>query len=182
MSTTRLAPTLEQFQQWATDCAPAARAVLLAQAFAELERERVNAYIRPIFASYHFMIGKCWQKDPTLAGQPITDEQHLYLCDDDDPQLAAYYDECDRAHRAHGFRGKPGHCPALEAEHLLTIAQSALLDLSTPLFGFRGDSLFGEDRARALKLLIGACMKAERDRIEAAGPYVGPERRTRARR
>ena len=38
-----MAPTLQEFKSWSKDCAPAARAVLMARVFAEMERKRVDA-------------------------------------------------------------------------------------------------------------------------------------------
>lgn len=144
--------TVEQFKQWAIDCAPAAKAVLMAQAFAELERKRVDAYIRPIFESYTFTYDL--ERRGVEPGKRMTNPEHLYMSTDE-VQVAAYFAECDRAHRAHGFKGPAGHCPALTAEHLLIVTQQALMDLAQPLFGI--SDVYGDDRAKYLKLLIGAC-------------------------
>lgn len=172
-------PTLVEFERWARDCAPAARAVCMAQAFAELERERVNAYVRPIFERYAFEYGACWADNPdgTPYHKRIPDVEHLYLCDDE-PGLRAFYADCDQAHRAHGFTGPQGHCPALTAENLLRLTEAALIDLSTPLFGFDSTHLFGDTRRKCLDLLLGACLKAE---AEHRQPYHGKERRQRVR-
>jgi hypothetical protein len=154
-------PTLEQFKQFSADIAPAARAVLMARIFAELERERVNAYIRPIFDSYRFEYAERWKEIDGCRGL-IQDPDHLYLCDDE-PMMRAYYADCDDAHRAHGFKGPQGHCPALTAEHLVTVTERALIDLAEPLFGVSGDHLCGENRTKYLELLIGAALKAEKE-------------------
>lgn len=147
----RVPPTLEQFKQWAKDCAPAAKAVLMAQAFAELERKRVDAYIRPIFEKYQpWEVTERWRD----KGVQIRTERDLYLCEDE-PQLKAYYAECDEAHRAHGFKGEAGKCPALVAEHLHTIAERCLIELAQPLTGI--EDVYGEDRKKYLDILIGAC-------------------------
>jgi hypothetical protein len=161
---TRTPPTLDQFKRWARDSAPVARAVCLAQAYAELERERVDAYIRPIFDRYKFEYAARWSENPdgTPYHKRIPDPAHLYLCDDE-PGLKAFYADCDDAHRAHGFTGPEGHCPALRAEHLLLVAQSALIDLAKPLFGFDSTHLYGEDRRKCLDLLLGACLKADKE-------------------
>jgi hypothetical protein len=164
-----------EFEKWAHDCAGLARAVCMAKAFAELERERVNAYIRPIFDSVKFTVAAKWSKNGDEP-ERILNPDHLYLSDQE-AMVADYFAECDHAHRAHGFRGEPGHCPALEAAELQRIAENALIDLARPLFGFDSSDLFGELRTKALDLLLGACLKAERDRIAAAPPYSGRERR-----
>lgn len=152
-------PTLRQFKQWARTNAPLAKAVLLAQAHAELERERVNVYIQPILARYAFVDGL--SRD-SHKGSPITDTEHLYLVTDE-AKVAAFFKECDAAHRAHGFAGPEGHCPALRAENLLMQAQSALIDCAKPLFGFDSTDIYGENRKKALELLLGACMKADKE-------------------
>lgn len=148
-------PTLAQFKQLSRDLAPAARAVLMARVFAQMERERVNAYIRPLFEAYRFgELPKIHDYDG-----PIADVDHLYLCADED-QVAAFFKECDTAHRAHGFTGPDGHCPALTAERLVVIAETLLIDLARPTFGIEAPQLYGDNRAKYLDLLIGACLKA----------------------
>lgn len=156
--TPRKPPTIGQFKRWARDCAPDARAVLLAQAFMELERERVDAYIRPIFDKYGFEVAAKWQERGRTAA--ITVPRDLYLCDDE-VQVACYFEECDQAHRAHGFTGPKGHCPALVAEGLHRTAKACLVGLAEPLFGIEWGQIFGADEKRYLDLLIGACLKAE---------------------
>lgn len=145
--------TLPAFKQWARECAPAAKAVLMARAFAELERERVNAYILPIFERYAFVDGL--SRDEEHAGKPIAKPDHLYLCTDEE-QVQRYFAECDAAHRAHGFKGPQGHCPALTAEHLLCQTEHALIELAKPLTGI--DNVYGDDRRKYLEILIGACV------------------------
>jgi hypothetical protein len=150
-------PTLAEFKRLSLDLVPLVRAVLMAQAFAELERERVDAYVRPIFDRYGFTVAEKWRE----RGRPerIEKPADLYLCDDE-PGLKAFYADCDDAHRAHGFKGPAGHCPALTAEHLLTIAERALLDLAAPMFGIDPDYLVGDHREKFLKLIQGAAVQA----------------------
>jgi hypothetical protein len=152
---TRRRPTLGEFKQWARDVEPAARAVCLARAHAQLTRERVDAYVRPIFDSYKFEYGAIAHGKTGL----IPDPSHLYLCDDS-PMLAAFYDDCDKAHRAHGFTGPVGHCPALHAGMLQSATENALIDLATPLFHIDHTALYGEDRAKYLDLLLGAALNS----------------------
>jgi hypothetical protein len=147
-------PTLPQFKQWAKDCAPAAKAVLMARAFAQVERERVDAYILPIFARYTFVDGLSRRGDH--RGEKIDRPDQLYLSTDE-ALVAQYFEECDQAHRAHGFKGPKGHCPALTAEHLVIKTEQALIDLAKPLIGI--DDVYGDDRKRYLEILIGACAR-----------------------
>ena len=148
--------TLPAFKAWAKDTVPIARALMLAQAFAAVERERVAKYVRPIFESFPFVYGPIAARCG-LEGQRITTEKDLYLCEDTE-LLTAYYTACDAAHRAHGFRGPEGHCPALTAEYLVMEAERALIDAAAPLFGIT--DVYGDNRKKYLDLLLGACVKA----------------------
>lgn len=162
MQTNRQNPTVEQFKQFAADVAPAARAVLLARIHAETERQRVDAYILPIFRRYGFRY--CGELADKCGGdnQPVSKHGNLYLCED--PRIPEYFEECDAAHRAHGFTGPHGNCPALTAEHLVVETENALIDLATPLFGVESHQLIGDKRAKYLDLIIGAAVKASAER------------------
>ena len=156
MKTQTKQPTLAQFKAWAKDCEPAARAVLMARVFAQVQRERVDAYIRPIFDSYGFVYGKygCERQ-----GQRIEDPKNLYMVEDlDDPLMKAYEADCCDAHTANGFKGPRGHCPALVAENLVMTAERLLMELAHPLFGI--EDVYGDNRVKYLELLIGACLKS----------------------
>ena len=150
------AVTIDQFKQLARDVGPAVSAVLAARVFAECERKRVDAYISPIFEAYRdkFVIDPRWAHEHVNLKGP----KDLYLCVDD-VMVHDFYDDCDKAHRAHGFKGPQGHCPALTAEHLVIVAERALLELTTPTFGIDAD-LYGDNRAKFLELIIGAAVKA----------------------
>lgn len=156
MTMTAKQPTLEQFKAWAKAHKPLALAVLQAQAYAEVRREQVDAYIKPIFDTYRFYVSKEFRD--TAKDERITTPNDLYLTDLDDPLVKAYYEDCDKAHHEHGFTGPKGHCPALEAEHLLMEAQNHLLDCGAELTGISASDLYGDNRAKMLELLLGACM------------------------
>ena len=145
-------PTLDEFKAWAKEHQSLALAVCKAQAFAQVERERVNAYIRPIFDRYSFKNEK---------GEPIKKPDDLYLCKDE-VLCAAYYAECDKAHREHGFRGPEGHCPALVAEDMHRRAAAALIEAGVKLFDIGTAGIYGENRAKMLRLLLGACLIKEK--------------------
>ena len=153
----QLLPTMDQFRQWASDCAPAAKAVLMARAFAQVERERVEAYITPIFQAYRFEYAERWRD---LHTGPIPTVADLHLCDDT-PLVAAFLADCDRAHRAHGFSGPTGRCPAHVAECRVIEAEHALMALAQPVFGIEPSSIHLDYRAEYLELLIGACLTGE---------------------
>lgn len=145
-------PTLGQFKSWAHSHYGLARAVCMAQAFAGRERERIDAYILPLFKRWNF-------KDET--GAEITHPDRLYRCHDES-YCAAFYEACDVAHREHGFKGKHGHCPALRAERLLVIAENALIEAAKKLFGVEVFMLQSDERRKYLDLLLGACLKEEK--------------------
>jgi hypothetical protein len=149
-------PKLAEFKRWAKSHTKLAEAVCLAQAFAECQRERVDAYITPIFQRYAFQYSG--ELIGNLSG-PLPSQGDLYLCED--PRIGDYYEECDRAHRAHGFNGPHGQCPALVAEHLLIKAQNALIDAAIPLFGVECYMMSTEQRTKYLDLLLGACLIKE---------------------
>ena len=157
MPATMKQPTLAEFKQWSRDNYRLAHAVCLAQAFAECERKRVDAYIQPIFEKYGFRADLTLDRETEWHNKPLTTPRDLYLTED--PRLPEYYAECDAAHRAHGFDGPAGHCPALVAENLLIQAQNALLDSGAKLIGFEPYMLYGETREKMLNLLLGAALK-----------------------
>lgn len=141
--------TLEHFKQIARQARPLAVAVLEAQAFARAERARVDAYIAPVFAAFTFVDDE---------GDRIESPRDLYLCEDAE-LCATYYAACDEAHRAHGFTGPAGYCPALVAEHRAIQAEHALLEATAPAFGLEPCAIVLEHRRRWLELMIGAALK-----------------------
>jgi hypothetical protein len=139
----------------------------MAQAHAELKREQVDAYIRPVFDRFNFVIGPNMAGSRRDAGERITDPRQLYLSEDE-AQCAAFYAACDVAHREHGFTGEHGFCPALVAEALLIDAQNALLRSGCDLLGLDDIPCMPKDRAKMLDLLFGACIKAGSEQKRAA--------------
>jgi hypothetical protein len=121
--------TKAKLKSWAKENRPLAETLCLAKAFAEVERERVNAYILPLFETFTFT-----EDSEGCEGEKITNPEHLYLSEDE-KLSAEYYAACDRAHREHGFDGPEGHCPALVAGHLLVQAENLLLGEVTELMG-----------------------------------------------
>lgn len=126
--------------------------VLLAKAAYLVERERVDAYVEPIFATFGFRDKR--------TGELLTKSRDLYLAPDDDrdgdDRQAAYYEAVDQAHRDRGFTGPKGHCPALIAECEMFAAEKALLKAAGEVFGFDADLLYGKNREKMLDLLLGA--------------------------
>jgi hypothetical protein len=142
--------TVRKLKTWAKTNRDLAMSALAARAFAEVERERVDTYIAPIFAGYGFT------DDLGGSGEALTDSRKLYLSTDEE-RCTAYVAECDRAHREHGFDGEPGTCPALVAEDLQTKAENLLLASLAKFIGADGFYTLAL-RAKALDLAIGTCI------------------------
>ena len=156
---------LKGFKVWAAKNYGLAHAVCLAKAFTEVERERVDAYILPIFKRYEFRADIDRFASLPGHGRVLTDPDHIYLTED--PRRTDYYAECDRAHREHGFTGPEGHCPALTAESMLTDAENALLKAGEEVTGVEPWRLCLKTRERMLDLLVGACLKAKNEVVGA---------------
>ncbi len=86
--------------------------VILARARAKVVREHVDSYVVPLLASLPPIMA---DRFADTAGERILDPERLYLTADD-AACAAFYAECDKAHKAHGYDVPAGHCPALTAE------------------------------------------------------------------
>lgn len=145
-----------------------AKATLLAKAFAQCERERVDGYIKPLFELYTFTVARDMGGRDLKAGDPITDFKHVWLAPDE--QTNPWFEECDKEHRKHGFKGPKGHCPALTAESLLVTAENNLLDygLSQLELGFERSSLWGEKREKMLDLLLSMACQQPGFKVEIA--------------
>jgi hypothetical protein len=148
--------TPDKLKAWARENRALAMTVCKATAFAQLERERVDAYVEPIFDRYGFT-----DED----GDPITSPERLYNCEDEQA-CSVYYAECLRAHAEHGWKGDPEHCPALVAEDLQIKAENLLLGSLAEFLGL-GNTMFTfssrhgnplETRKAVLELALGACI------------------------
>lgn len=154
-------PSLNEFKAFSRKNAGLAMAVIAAQAFAAAERARVDAYIVPIFESFKFEFMGELASQAGLSG-PIASKNDLYITEDEE-KVAAYYAACDVAHRANGFDGPDGFCPALCAENDLVKAENALIDAGCELLGLDSSALiYGETRAKMLELLLEACALARK--------------------
>lgn len=104
-------------------------AYLLARAYAELTRERVNTIYREILTQCPVYADR--------TGDQIFSPDKLYLCSDD-ALVRDARDEANKRERASGI--KPAdmpddYCPALVAESLLSDVESCLIDASGAAFG-----------------------------------------------
>jgi hypothetical protein len=156
-----------------------ALAVCEAQAFAEVTKERVNAYVQPIFDSFTFIcegtMAETFDASPRegdtekFVGRRIKtpDDPEFYCLHGRDEsveikdKLRRYYEAVDAEHRRQGYLDlEPGHCPALRAENLHTEAENALIDSAHDLFPIESHQLYGDNRKKYLDLLLGVCIKA----------------------
>lgn len=151
--------TQESAMQWAKENKPLTLAVRNATAFAQAEKARVNAYIKPIFDTYTFYNDREVDGPPHAERTRITGPELMYLSTDEE-QAARYYQECDAAHVKHGWQGTPGCCPALVAHHQQILAENTLIEAGGKLCGIEGRTLTLEKRAAFIDLLFRLCINA----------------------
>lgn len=145
-------PKLKQFIAFCKKNSELAYSVVAAQAFAAVEKERVDAYTQPILDRTPLFDDK---------GDRIVALRYVWHCADESA-VAAFYAECDKAHRAHGFTGPDGHCPALVADYDRIKAENAILKEAGEFFDVETCSMRSEDRNKMLDLVLGACLKDHR--------------------
>lgn len=119
-------PTVTDVKRLAVDLRPFVNAVLMAELFAKMERERV----RPIYAE---VLDYCDVRDKR-TGERITDPDKAWRMSDE--AAAEYYPECDkRIHEVEGWRSLPkGHCPALVAEGIQRDAERLMFTEAAKVF------------------------------------------------
>jgi hypothetical protein len=149
---------VSQLKTWAHSptFAQLSAAVLVAKAAAEVTREKVDAYIRPVFDRYGF-------KDED--GRPIESPRQLYLCKDD-AACDRFFAECTATHRANGYTLPDGYCPALVAETKLIEAENALINEWARVFGVTDGQrahVTLDTRDKLLNLLLGLAVMAGKD-------------------
>lgn len=141
-----------------------ARAAILARAFAETMRARVDPIHAAILAEAPIYVAPEWRERARNAGrlpetsetppERITDWEKLWLASDAD--AADCYAEADRRLRAEGIKPddmEANYCPALVADHLQIDAETALIKHLSETFGFPMPTL-PDHRARALDLAL----------------------------
>ena len=117
-----------------TDITPAIKssvnAVLMAKAFAQIEREKIDAMDRDILLSDIYLSAPSPQNQEKAR---ITKPQDSWLLCDADAKT--YYAVRDFRIKQMGYDLKPGHCPALIAESVLSDARHLLVEVAKPVFG-----------------------------------------------
>ena len=118
----------------------AVTALLLARTFAEVKREQVDQVKREELAAVAYMVAPEHREDG--REERITEPKRDWLMSDED--FADYLHQCEKVELERGIRPadmKPGYCPALVAECLLTDAQRVLVAATEPLTGVKWDQL-----------------------------------------
>lgn len=144
-------PGLAEFKRFAAQHKSLAMAVVQAQAFAQVEQERVMAYIVPLFREYQFTCRH--------TGEALESPDQLYRSGNED-LCADFYKAADHAHREHGFTGPEGYWPNLVADNLRIKAESALIEAGCKWLNL-GEVWDMEHRKRLLEILLGACLKRD---------------------
>lgn len=108
---------------------PFVNTLLMAKAYAELERERVDAIQRRVLSEDVYTGHTRLRLDDGGEEIRILDPKHKHLMDDADSQR--YFAKLNEIHLAEGFaKAADGFCPALVAESLQRKAERALIDAS----------------------------------------------------
>lgn len=106
--------------------------LLMATAFAELERERVNKIQREVLASEVFLMDEK-HLDRGREDARILDPEKAWLMNDVD--APRYYAKLSEIHLDNGFEdAAKGYCPALVAENLQLEAEWALIKAAEKFF------------------------------------------------
>lgn len=117
-----------------TDITPAIKssvnAVLMAKVFAQVEREKIDAMNRDILTTDVYLSTSSPQNQEKVR---ITESQDSWLLCDADAKT--YYAVRDFRIKQMGYDLKPGHCPALIAENVLTDTEHLLVEVAKPVFG-----------------------------------------------
>lgn len=172
--------TVESLKAFARDetTKSCVRAYLLAQTFAQAERERVDAYIKPLFELYNFYVSKDHRRSGD-ADERITDVDRLWLTDLDSPQYLEFMAECAKEHRKHGWTGPADHCPALVADCVRIDAENLLLkhSIETLPMGIKDWCLHGDARKKMLDLVTSMTVNESPSEF-TADKLLNPGRKT----
>lgn len=138
MITKKFKPTTEQIE--------AARALLVAIAYAQLVKPIVEAYQRKILELHQ------WKISPEMVDRPsakrrgidreeiILDPKLSYLLADSDAEV--FYAQCDIEAAQHGYKMDPGCCPFLMADHARIKAERALIDAMSDTTKINNDNIW----------------------------------------
>ena len=105
--------------------------LLMATAYAQLERERVDKIQRRILTEGVYTARKRLRSGEFGPQYRVTEPGDYHM---DEQSSAVYFARLDAIHRAENPDLPEGHCPALIAEHLQTQAEWALIEASAGFF------------------------------------------------
>lgn len=138
----------------------AVNAVLMARAYAETMREKIDKIQRAILEECPLKTARKWLDNKMTVPEYITDPKLTYL--GEDSHCEDYFAECNKRERAAGL--KPNdmpdtHCPALVADDIQRNAEYLLLEcagemLEVPDFAELANRRL-ETRKQAIDLLCG---------------------------
>lgn len=117
-----------------TDITPAIKhsvnTVLLAKAYAQTEREKMNAIDQSILMDAIY-----WSDPKRTEGKKIRiiDPKDTWRLADEEAK--DFFAERDIRILKAGYKLKPGYCPALIAENLLIKTEQLLVESAEPIFG-----------------------------------------------
>lgn len=143
----------------AREAIDAAAKLLVARAHAEVTAEKIAEIVAPVLARHQLKTTPYARRGVERPAEVITDEKHLYLCDDDDA-CKAYYADRHNAIVAAGFEVEQDYCPACIADTERVDAEVALLKLTDARLGTRFADAWGESRDKALHLLVSVIVAA----------------------
>ena len=131
--------------------------VLLAQAVADVEREKCDAIQRRLLAESEYFGRHKTRSNPTGDRFRVLEPKDDWLMEDED--AARFYAALDAAYAAAGYKLEPGYCPALMAENAQCQAENAMIVAAGKWFPEFVDEgtprVWGEKRDKLVELLIG---------------------------
>jgi len=133
----------------------AAEMIFAAKAFVETIKPVVIGYQEKILKKHKFRQAAEWSEynDRIQLPDVITRVQDAFLMSDEDFKI--YPAECNEERKKAGLKvEKEEHCPLCVAEHILSQAESHLIDLFTPLTGISDYKIWGDNRKKYLDLTL----------------------------
>lgn len=140
--------TKERASQWLAKNRDSVKLLIDLKSVAKAEHDRVEAYTKPLLAKYNFRAAS--------LGLPVTTVSNLYLVENDEERLSAFFEELSDLHAANGWKGERGHCPALTARNAAVDCELKFLPAVAVLLGVPVASLRNsiEPSKKAIELVM----------------------------
>ena len=114
-------------------CNAAVNALLLAQVYAEVTREKVDKIERQVLADEEFFAQPRLPKGQRGPRFRVTEPKDAWLMEED--HFLIYHKRLQAIHLDNGFAdAAKGYCPALVAEGLVSDCERLLIECAEPLF------------------------------------------------